>query len=59
MTEMNKDESLRCLEIAHQAFREGNLQKSEKFAQKSHHLYPTDSAEGNLLSYVYDDMKNA
>lgn len=47
MTEMNKDESLRCLEIAHQAFREGNLQKSEKFAQKSHHLYPNDSAEGN------------
>lgn len=46
MKEMNKDESLRCLEIAQEAFREGNLSKSEKFAQKSKHLYPTDQAEG-------------
>lgn len=50
MKEMNKDESLRCLEIAQQAFRDGNLQKSEKFAHKSHHLYPSDSAEGNQLT---------
>ncbi|XP_053695124.1 dnaJ homolog subfamily B member 14-like [Sabethes cyaneus] len=43
--EVNKDESRRCIEIAVAAFRAGNVEKAQKFLEKSQRLYPTKEAE--------------
>ncbi|XP_058823812.1 dnaJ homolog subfamily B member 14-like [Topomyia yanbarensis] len=43
--EVNKDESKRCIDIAVTAFRAGNVEKAEKFLEKSLRLYPTKEAE--------------
>uniref|UniRef100_A0A1A9ZUI6 J domain-containing protein n=1 Tax=Glossina pallidipes TaxID=7398 RepID=A0A1A9ZUI6_GLOPL len=49
--EMNKDEALRCIEIAERAFSEGNLAKAEKFLSKAERLCPTNKAK-ELLAKV-------
>lgn len=48
---MNKDEALRCIEIAVQAFSDGKLEKAEKFLYKAEKLYPTNKAK-ELLTKV-------
>ena len=40
--EVNKDEALRCLQIAQQCRRSGNLPRAKKFIDKSLKLYPTE-----------------
>eukprot|EP00053_Salpingoeca_punica_P010904 m.97383 g.97383 ORF g.97383 m.97383 type:complete len:416 (-) comp15527_c1_seq1:1454-2701(-) len=42
--EMNKDEALRCCDIAARLLREGDYARAEKFVQKSLKLFPTEQA---------------
>ncbi|RHZ82655.1 hypothetical protein Glove_106g85 [Diversispora epigaea] len=43
--ESNKDEAIRCFEIAREHFSEGNFTEAIKFAKKSVKLFPTKEAE--------------
>lgn len=47
--EVNKDEAERCIHIAIDALKSGNVERSEKFLRKAENLYPTQRAKGNLL----------
>ncbi|KDD71639.1 hypothetical protein H632_c4644p0, partial [Helicosporidium sp. ATCC 50920] len=38
----NADEGMRCLEIAQEALRQGNLDKADRFGQKAKRLHPND-----------------
>eukprot|EP00878_Enallax_costatus_P001978 GHUV01002142.1.p1 GENE.GHUV01002142.1~~GHUV01002142.1.p1 ORF type:complete len:469 (+),score=172.40 GHUV01002142.1:158-1564(+) len=49
MSEANKDEAFKCLDIARAALREGNTPRAEKFAQKALKLYRCDQTESMLL----------
>ncbi|XP_023299974.2 dnaJ homolog subfamily B member 12 [Lucilia cuprina] len=49
--EGNKDEALRCIDIAVQALSEGKLEKAEKFLLKAEKLFPTQKAK-DLLTKV-------
>lgn len=44
--EGNKDEAMRCIDIAVQALTEGKLEKAEKFLLKAEKLFPTQKAKG-------------
>eukprot|EP01025_Chloroclados_australasicus_P063736 TRINITY_DN8443_c0_g2_i2.p3 TRINITY_DN8443_c0_g2~~TRINITY_DN8443_c0_g2_i2.p3 ORF type:complete len:247 (-),score=48.01 TRINITY_DN8443_c0_g2_i2:518-1258(-) len=41
----NRDEGLRCLQIAKRALSEGDLEKAEKFSQKALKLYPQEEVK--------------
>ena len=43
--EVNKEEALRCLDIAKGYFRDGNFSKALKLFKKSYSMYPTDAAQ--------------
>lgn len=43
--EGNKDEALRCVELAEKYLAEGKYDKAEKFLQKGQKLFPTSKAE--------------
>ncbi|XP_005185728.1 dnaJ homolog subfamily B member 12 isoform X2 [Musca domestica] len=43
--EGNKDEAMRCIDIAVQALTEGKLEKAEKFLLKAEKLFPTEKAK--------------
>lgn len=47
--EVNKDEAERCIQIAIDAFNNGNIDRSEKFLRKAENLFPTQRAKGKLL----------
>ncbi|EDV94660.1 dnaJ homolog subfamily B member 12 [Drosophila grimshawi] len=47
----NKDEAQRCIEVAEQAFKSGQIERAEKFLLKAEKLYPTDKAK-QLLAKV-------
>lgn len=49
--EVNKDEARRCIDIALTAFKAGNMEKAQKFAEKSRRLYPLKEAD-DLLRIV-------
>ena len=52
--ESNKEESVRCLNMAHNAFRvEGDREKAKRLAKKSIKLYPSKLAQGEVISTVY------
>eukprot|EP00026_Physarum_polycephalum_P010761 Phypoly_transcript_10940.p1 GENE.Phypoly_transcript_10940~~Phypoly_transcript_10940.p1 ORF type:complete len:389 (+),score=71.30 Phypoly_transcript_10940:66-1232(+) len=57
--EGNKDEALRCLDIARKHYSDGNLPQALKFVQKSLNLYPTDSARDLLTIYENKSKENA
>lgn len=42
----NKDEANRCINIALEAAKLGNLQRAEKFLRKADSLYPSQKAKG-------------
>lgn len=44
--EVNKDEADRCIQIAIDALKSGNTERSEKFLRKAENLYPTQRAKG-------------
>lgn len=43
--EGNKDEALRCVELAEKYLAEGKYDKAEKFLHKGQKLFPTSKAE--------------
>ncbi|XP_055682177.1 dnaJ homolog subfamily B member 12 [Lutzomyia longipalpis] len=43
--ESNKDEAIRCIDIARNAIAEGKLERAEKFLQKAEKLYETKDAK--------------
>lgn len=44
--EVNKDEAERCIEIATEALKSGNIVRAEKFLNKAENLYPSQRAKG-------------
>lgn len=46
MMEVNKDEAERCIEIALDAIKTGNVTRAEKFLNKAENLYPSQRAKG-------------
>ena len=44
--EGNKDEALKCLQLATKFLSSGHPEKAKKFIDKSIRLYPTQKAEG-------------
>lgn len=59
----NKDEALRCIQVAEKYIREKNKEKSEKFLHKAERLFPTQRAKGKTLFgeytfyYIYERHK--
>lgn len=50
----NKDEAQRCINIALEAAKSGDLQRAEKFLRKADNLYPSEKAKGK---YGYKSNK--
>ncbi|XP_067930693.1 dnaJ homolog subfamily B member 14-like [Watersipora subatra] len=50
--EYNKDESIKCFEIADECFANGDQERAFKFAQKSERLYPSARAK-DLLEKIH------
>lgn len=42
----NKDEAQRCINIALEAAKSGDLPRAEKFLRKADNLYPSQNAKG-------------
>jgi len=57
--ESNKDEALRCIEIARRHHAEGNIPHAIKFTKKSLNLYPTDQARELLTAYENEHNSGA
>ncbi|EGC29219.1 hypothetical protein DICPUDRAFT_99900 [Dictyostelium purpureum] len=49
--ESNREESIRCIEIALNKYKEGNLEGCIKFLNKSNSLYPNERARELLATY--------
>lgn len=47
--EGNRDEAIKCRELAEKYIREGNRDKALKFLQKSQRLYPSKDVEGERI----------
>jgi len=48
--EVNKDEAYRCLDRAEYYIIEGDIEKAEKFINKSKKLFPTSEADGKYIN---------
>lgn len=46
--EVNKDEAERCIQIAIDALKSGNIERSEKFLRKADNLFPSQRAKGMI-----------
>ena len=44
--ESNKEEGLRCIDLATECMKRGEKLKAKKFLQKAERLYPTQKAKG-------------
>lgn len=42
----NKDEAQKCINIALEAIKSGDLQRAEKFLRKANNLFPSQKAKG-------------
>lgn len=51
--EVNKDEAYRCLDRAQYYISEGDIEKAEKFINKSKRLFPTSEADGKRIILFY------
>jgi len=49
--EVNKDEAYRCLDRAEYYIAEGDVEKAEKFINKSKKLFPTSEADGKCFDF--------
>lgn len=49
--EVNKDEAYRCLDRAEYYINEGDVEKAEKFINKSKRLFPTSEADGKYFNF--------
>lgn len=54
--EVNKDEAERCIQIAKEALKRGNVERSEKFLRKAENLFPTQQAKGNYNCYANETV---
>lgn len=52
----NKDEAQRCINIALEAAKSGNLQRAEKFLRKADNLYPSQKAKGKKTRKRFSKM---
>lgn len=50
MAEANRDEGLKCLHIAQEALRAGNLDKADRFGQKAKRLFQNDEVRASRAS---------
>lgn len=48
MSEANKDEAFKCLDIARAALKSGDTARAEKFANKALKLYRCEQVSGTL-----------
>lgn len=55
--EVNKDEALRCLDIARRHLSSGNYTSARKFGLKSISLYPTSEAEAFVSKVTSDEAQ--
>lgn len=56
--EVNKDEAERCIEIALDAIKTGNVTRAEKFLNKAENLYPCQRAKGReSMTYISNNKK--
>jgi len=55
---VNKDEAERCIQIAIDEFKKGNIDRSEKFLLKAESLFPTQRAK-DLLTQVLNSKKSS
>lgn len=44
--DVNKDEAVRCVELAEKYIKEKNREKAEKFLHKAEKLFPSQKAKG-------------
>ena len=58
MSQMNRGEALRCIEIAKKCIRENNISKAEKFLNKSIKMYETNEAK-QLLESLHNPPSSA
>lgn len=47
----NKDEALRCIEVAEKYIKERKKEKAQKFLYKAERLFPTQRAKGKLIDH--------
>ncbi|KAK3819989.1 MAG: hypothetical protein J3Q66DRAFT_336005 [Benniella sp.] len=57
--EVNKDEALRCLDIAKRHLSSGDLASARKFGLKSASLYPTPEAEAFITTVNREEAKSS
>jgi DnaJ family protein B protein 12 len=57
--EVNKDEALRCLDIAKRHLSSGDLASARKFGLKSASLYPTPEAEAFITTVSQEEAKSS
>ena len=50
--EGNKDESLKCINIARRCIEAGHYDKAVKFLNKAERLYPSKSAKGDCFELL-------
>lgn len=48
----NKDEALRCIEVAQKYIKEKNKEKAHKFLNKAERLFPTQQAQGIYVCMI-------
>ncbi len=48
----NKEESLRCIDLATNYMKLGDRAKAKRFLIKAEKLYPTQKAKGKLLNII-------
>lgn len=51
----NKDEAQRCINIALDAAKSGDLQRAEKFLRKADSLFPSQKAKGKKKCNRYEN----
>ncbi|KAK2717699.1 dnaJ homolog subfamily B member 14-like [Artemia franciscana] len=56
--ESNRDDAFKCIRIAEEAIRVGNLEKAEKFLEKAERLYPLKKAKDLLERIKNMDKEN-
>lgn len=54
----NKDEASRCIDIALNALKQGDVQRAEKFARKAENLFPTEQAKSESLLNTSEDVSH-
>lgn len=54
--ESNKEEGLKCIDLAKEFMKRGDQSKARKFLQKAERLYPTDTAKGSYSAVRIESL---